>query len=113
MPVSAPMAVWRRQNTPHNHLCTSSFSRSTQTFAELAQRENGCDSHSKCMSITGSSSGDACIASRSSWACTNFSPAVGGPLAEETGGGSSGSPWRVRDYLHTALRTRREAGPTG
>jgi hypothetical protein len=35
------------------------FSRSAQIVAELAQREAGCGAHSKWMSITGSSSGDA------------------------------------------------------
>jgi hypothetical protein len=58
-PVSSPLAVWRPQNIPRNHPLPSGFSRSAQIFAELAQREAGCGAHSKWMSITGSSSGDA------------------------------------------------------
>jgi len=41
--------------------CTSGFSRSAQTFAELAQREAGCGAYSMWMSIAGISSGNVCV----------------------------------------------------
>lgn len=48
------------------------------------------------MSMTGRSSGDAWIASRTSCTCTSSVQLVGGPRAGASGGGSRGSPGYVR-----------------
>jgi hypothetical protein len=111
-PVSAPTAVRRPQNTAQNHPCRVGFSRLAETFTELAQREAGCGSHCKWMSIAGSSSGDVLIASCSSWACTSSPQSVGGPQAGETAfyfplpqGSESRSPG-TRDTHHRGVFRR-------
>lgn len=68
-------------------------------FFTVAQTGHPCWlslAQSEWMSITGSSSAESWTPSRSSWTWTSSVQSVGGPRADDTGGGSTGSPTCAR-----------------